>query len=256
MAHQARKCGDNMNLIFKVIIGWIFAFGVGSFVYLANADEQRTNRIIENPVQDGNLVMRINDGGTKRDAISIDGANNAVTLGTSATSARHFIINSLVGGYALEVENQNVTTGKGLRVYANNSSSGASDFALLVEGATGERMSVRNDGRVNVVGILSAGALQRTGANGVTFNESATIDLFSTSSNSAYIVNIGQQGVSAPIVLTCFIYIGSDVNTGTWNAIGSTGEMSCSVGSGQVRVTNTAGGVGNTTIRWGANTIY
>lgn len=246
-----------MNI--KIFRTFYFSVGVLALVVWAlkvNADEQRTNRIIENPVSNGNMVLRINDGGTKKDAITIDGANNAVTLGTSTTSARHFLINSLAAGYALEIENQDNVSGKGLRVYANNSSSGASDFALLVEGASGERLSVRNDGRVNVVGVLSAGALQRAGANGVTFNESATVNLFASSSNSAYIVNIGQQGVSSPIALTCFVYIGSDTNVGVISSIGSTSEMSCSVASGQVRVTNTAGGQGNTTIRWGANTIY
>jgi hypothetical protein len=76
-----------MNLVFKVIIGWIFAFGVGSFVYLANADEQRTNRIIENPVQDGNLVMRINDGGVKKDVFTITGSTASTTIGPNAAGS-------------------------------------------------------------------------------------------------------------------------------------------------------------------------
>jgi hypothetical protein len=69
-----------MNLVFKVIIGWIFAFGVGSFVYLAQADEQRTNRVIENPVQDGNMILRINDGGVKKDSLLITGSTGEVTF--------------------------------------------------------------------------------------------------------------------------------------------------------------------------------
>lgn len=59
----------------------------GSFIYQANADEQRTHRVIENPVQDGNLVLRINDGGTKKDAISINGS----------TAVASFLNSPLVG---------------------------------------------------------------------------------------------------------------------------------------------------------------
>jgi hypothetical protein len=69
-----------MHLVFKIVIAWIFAFGVGSFVYLANADEQRTNRIIENPVQDGNMVLRINDGGVKTDALTITGSTGRIAI--------------------------------------------------------------------------------------------------------------------------------------------------------------------------------
>jgi len=72
-----------MHLVFKIVIAWIFAFGVGSFVYLAQADEQRTHRIIENPVQDGNLVLRINDGGVKTDALTITGSTGALTIAGS-----------------------------------------------------------------------------------------------------------------------------------------------------------------------------
>jgi hypothetical protein len=75
-----------MHLVFKIVIAWIFAFGVGSFVYLANADEQRTHRVIENPVQDGNMVLRINDGGVKKDAITVTGSTGATTIGPSSST--------------------------------------------------------------------------------------------------------------------------------------------------------------------------
>lgn len=50
------------------------------------ADEQRTNRVIENPVQDGNLVLRINDGGVKTDAITVTGSTSIVSFANPLAS--------------------------------------------------------------------------------------------------------------------------------------------------------------------------
>ena len=50
------------------------------FSLTARADEQRTHRVIENPVEDGDIVLRINDGGVKKGAITIDGATGNVSV--------------------------------------------------------------------------------------------------------------------------------------------------------------------------------
>lgn len=51
-----------------------------TFCGIAVADEQRTHRVIENPVQDGNMIFRINDGGVKKDPITINGATGKATV--------------------------------------------------------------------------------------------------------------------------------------------------------------------------------
>lgn len=64
----------------------------GSSNYRALADSTTTSgaRVIENPTQDGNLVMRINDGGVKTDAITVTGSSSAVSLGpTTGVSSNH-----------------------------------------------------------------------------------------------------------------------------------------------------------------------
>lgn len=53
---------------------------------IATADESRTNRVLENPVQDGDIIFRVNDGGVKTDAMTVDGATSAVSFVTPLAS--------------------------------------------------------------------------------------------------------------------------------------------------------------------------
>jgi hypothetical protein len=66
---------------------WLFCrLGVLAALIAATAyaDEIRTGgaRVIENPTQDGNLVLRVNDGGVKKDAITVTGSTADVTIGS------------------------------------------------------------------------------------------------------------------------------------------------------------------------------
>lgn len=74
-----------------------FKFLIAFFVLATTvvADEQSTNRVISNPVENGDLVLRINNAGTPNNALSISGTTAVTTLsqplpvasgGTNATN--------------------------------------------------------------------------------------------------------------------------------------------------------------------------
>lgn len=95
----------------------------GLIAATAYADEIRTGgaRVIENPTQDGNLVLRVNDGGTKKDALTITGSTGDVVMGASGTgqTTPHVLrgyANDLVYP-ALRIQNEDTAaTGTGVSV--------------------------------------------------------------------------------------------------------------------------------------------
>lgn len=96
MAQAMRRYGgvDMTGRIYKLgLISFFLAF----FVVIAQADTSTTGggRIIENPTQDGDLKIRINDGGVKKDVISATGSTALVTIGNSGETGRHTVNGAL-----------------------------------------------------------------------------------------------------------------------------------------------------------------
>lgn len=79
-----RTSGDHKNLFtifsvtFLTLCSLVWPSGLGL------ADEQRTNRIIENPVSNGDLRLKVNVGGSKTEVLTVDGPTGFVGVKTTA----------------------------------------------------------------------------------------------------------------------------------------------------------------------------
>lgn len=68
-------------------IGAVPLLLVGLWMTLAKGDEARTNRVLENPVSDGDLILRINDGGVKTSVLTVKGSTSHVLINTATDNA-------------------------------------------------------------------------------------------------------------------------------------------------------------------------
>lgn len=83
---------------------------------IARADSTTTGgaRVVENPTSNGNLLLRVNVGGTKTDALTITGTTAGVALGPVVTNnyngQRHTINGALVSGNVTSTDESGVLT--------------------------------------------------------------------------------------------------------------------------------------------------
>lgn len=61
------------------------------FIAIISSPASGAERVIINPDQDGDLKLKVNDGGTIKDAIKLTGSTGAVTIGASGETATHVI---------------------------------------------------------------------------------------------------------------------------------------------------------------------
>lgn len=90
-----------MNKFSKSFLALAVVIGiVGGWNYKAIADSISTSgtRVIENPISDGNFIIRTNDGGVKTDTLTVTGSTSSLVLGpvSSTASNQHEIRGALL----------------------------------------------------------------------------------------------------------------------------------------------------------------
>lgn len=227
---------------------------LGSLWKSAIADEQRTHRVLENPVQDGNFVLRINDGGTKQDAVTITGSTNQTTIG-QATGGASPALTVRSDGSSTAAINRTTSVGAlvGLEFQGGGTKSSritsSSSNAFAIENQSGAEVILSTQagsitvgppsfsGTHFVNGTLKAasGAIYGEATTTGSINNSATASLFTPVAGTVHNVSCGASNSGA--VDAC-----GGVVTANSGAVGAgTFGTGCNVTvvGGEVRVQNT-----------------
>jgi len=88
-----------------------------------------TDVYFQNQTQDGDIIIRVNDGGSQTTAMTIDGASSVVTVNTSLVSSGSVTAASILNGNANGVGNIGSSTGYFNTVFAKATSAQYADLA-------------------------------------------------------------------------------------------------------------------------------
>lgn len=165
-------------------MNWVYRFFAalalfGWIAVTARGDEQRTNRVLENPVQDGDIKFRVNDGGIKTDTLTIDGPTANIGMWTDAPASTpgfsrilHLFSGSDVSlrlqgsGGSWEIGNN---TGNALQFYSG------SNLRATISSAGSFETNVRTDGNCGI-GNICSGTNSPAITNGTNVSSSANAD--------------------------------------------------------------------------------
>lgn len=148
---------------------------------IATADTATTGgaRVVENPTSDGNLVLRINDGGTKKDAISITGSTALTTIGASGETGTH----SFNGGMSTTLGLTVGPSGAGF-VKAGGANSDLTLEAVGSGGAVIFKTNVGEAGRTNQLGAWTLGPTSGGATHTLKSGGNTRVDISSVNSSA------------------------------------------------------------------------
>ena len=140
-----------------------------------------TDVYMQNQTQDGDIIMRVNDGGVQTTAMTIDGATSNVNINTNATVTGNITAAYLYG------DGSNLT---GLSSAVSLISNGTSNVSVVSSGGNvdvnigGTKIGEFNSGGLGIIGISNRNAdgVGNIGANGAAFN---TVHALATSAQYA-----------------------------------------------------------------------
>ncbi len=148
------------------------------------------SRVIENPVSDGDLKMRVNDGGVRKDAIAITGSTAGVTLGAATVDNRngaiHTVNGSFAAGNATSTDSSAVLI-IGSNFNADNSFVSGAQRTNATSGGTGISLSNRTNDANGAIQFFANKAGDATGTNApriAYITQNGTMALGGTSSAS------------------------------------------------------------------------
>ena len=140
-----------------------------------------TDVYMQNQTQDGDIIMRVNDGGVQTTAMTIDGATSNVNINTNATVTGNITAAYLYG------DGSNLT---GLSSAVSLISNGTSNVSVVSSGGNVDvnigatKIGEFNSGGLGIIGITNRNAdgVGNIGANGAAFN---TVHALATSAQYA-----------------------------------------------------------------------
>lgn len=144
-----------MNSIKRMVLGLILL----TLCSIAHGDEARTGdgRVLENPTSNGDLKLRVNVGGTKRDPIIITGASGALTLGPTGTTQT--IVHSVLGRTVSQSSDSTLgvryeftsssTNGRTWTI-GHNFITGVGEFSIFDNTANAERFKIDTSGGATI----------------------------------------------------------------------------------------------------------
>ena len=140
-----------------------------------------TDVYMQNQTQDGDIIMRVNDGGVQTTAMTIDGATSNVNINTNATVTGNITAAYLYG---------NGSTLSGLVTSVTQINDGTSNVSVVSSGGNvdvnigGTKIGEFNSGGLGIIGITNRNAdgVGNIGANGAAFN---TVHALATSAQYA-----------------------------------------------------------------------
>ena len=140
-----------------------------------------TDVYLQNQTQDGDIIMRVNDGGVQTTAMTIDGATSNVNINTNATVTGNITAAYLYG------DGSNLT---GLSSGVSLISNGTSNVSVVSSGGNVDvnigatKIGEFNSGGLGIIGISNRNAdgVGNIGANGAAFN---TVHALATSAQYA-----------------------------------------------------------------------
>lgn len=162
----------------------------GLIAATAFADEIRTGgaRVIENPTQDGNLVLRVNDGGVKTDVLTVTGSTSALAVGPSGGTQTHSINGNL------RILGAGTTGLAALRIQAGTNQS------ILNNASQGFTRPVANNPYLYIVENVSTGhSALLFDSNGTMFLLASPGGTYTVTSNNAGTTNVTSDGTTVTI---------------------------------------------------------
>jgi len=194
-----------MGLMNKNRLFLKLGFLIGLVAAVAYADEIRTggSRVIENPSQDGNLILRVNDGGVKTDALTVNGSTTDITGAADIVATSQF----KAGGGTSSDPGITFSADTDTGLFQTGANSGI--LRIATQGA--ERVTIGNTGGVSI---------SDTGSNGGNVPHNCSVTNATTlDSSSPYVGSVTCASVGKEIAVGG----GCDV-TGVTGGTGTAGQ--------------------------------
>ena len=212
----------------------IFLIGLVAFASAALAQ-----RVLINPVQDGDLKIKVNDGGVEKDVFTATGSTGAAVIGQSGSEE----LNTMYGRFRIQSNNPR------LSFYEADAGSDQKLWDLVP--ANGSlTLRTRTDADATGIDVLSAarsGAISSLGnsfnsggaANGSVVN-GGTLNVFTAAQSQAYLVQCFCDTSACTSRAMSFVHVD---NAGTVSAVSLTSTgIAISVSGSTVSCTNSIGG--------------